>query len=55
MNLKENNLFYGPILSRRLGYSLGVNINEIIKCLRLLLKDDKIKYKIYRNDRYYYC
>ena len=44
-----------PVTTKEMSYSLGININEIIKCLRLLLKDDKIKYKIYRNDRYYYC
>lgn len=44
-----------PVTTKEMSYSLGININEIIKCLRLLLKDDKIKYKIYRNLRYYYC
>jgi wyosine [tRNA(Phe)-imidazoG37] synthetase (radical SAM superfamily) len=44
-----------PVTTKEMSYSLGTNINEIIKCLRLLLKNDKIKYKIYRNDRYYYC
>ena len=44
-----------PVTIRDLNYSIGVNINEIIKYMSLLLKDDKIKYKIYRNTRYYYC
>ena len=44
-----------PVTTRDMSYSLGMNINEIIKYMRLLLKDDKIKYKIYRNTRYYYC
>ena len=44
-----------PVTTRDMSYSLGMNINEIIKCVRYLLNDDKIKYKIYRNTRYYYC
>ncbi|MHB1274769.1 MAG: hypothetical protein ACYCXQ_06400 [Candidatus Humimicrobiaceae bacterium] len=44
-----------PVTTKEMSYSLGMNINEIIKCIRLLLKDDKIRYKIYRNSRYYYC
>ena len=44
-----------PATIKDFSHSLGMNINEIIKCIRLLLKDNKIKYKIYRNTRYYYC
>ncbi|MDD5660132.1 MAG: hypothetical protein PHR39_09020, partial [Actinomycetota bacterium] len=43
-----------PAAAKEISIALGVNINEIIKCLRLLLKNDKIKYKLYRNNRYYY-
>lgn len=44
-----------PVTIRELSHSFGLNINEIIKCVKYLLADTKIKYKVYRNTRYYYC
>jgi hypothetical protein len=44
-----------PVTIRELSHSFGLNINEIIKCVKYLLADAKIKYKVYRNTRYYYC
>jgi len=43
-----------PTTTKDISIALGVNIHEVIKCLRFLLKDDKIKYKTYRENRYYY-
>jgi wyosine [tRNA(Phe)-imidazoG37] synthetase (radical SAM superfamily) len=34
--------------------SLEINMNQIIKCLRILAKEGKIKFKIYNNSKYYY-
>ncbi len=44
-----------PVTIREISRSFGLNINEAIKYLRPLLEDEQIKYKIYRNSRYYYC
>jgi len=44
-----------PVTIREMSHSFGLNINEVTKFLRPLLKSDSIKYKIYRNNRYYYC
>jgi len=44
-----------PVTIRELSHSFGLNINEIIKCVKYPLADAKIKYKVYRNTRYYYC
>jgi len=43
-----------PVTTKDISIALEVNINEIIKCLRSLLESDKIKYKIYKDNRYYY-
>lgn len=44
-----------PVTIREMSHSFGLNINEVAKFLRPLLKNESIKYKIYRNNRYYYC
>ena len=44
-----------PVTTKDMSYSLGLNINETIKCIRLLLKEDKIKYRMHRNIKYYSC
>ncbi len=43
-----------PVTSRDISKSLQVNINEAIKCLRQLLDQKKIKYKVHNNERFYY-
>ena len=43
-----------PVTSKDISKSLRVNINEVIKCLRQLLDQEKIKYKVHNNERFYY-
>jgi Mn-dependent DtxR family transcriptional regulator len=43
-----------PVSIKDISESLEVNINEVIKCLRELLIEGKLKYKIYNSTKYYY-
>jgi wyosine [tRNA(Phe)-imidazoG37] synthetase (radical SAM superfamily) len=43
-----------PVSIKDINESLKVNINEVIKCLRELLIEGKLKYKIYNSTKYYY-
>ena len=37
-----------------LSNSLGINMNHVIKCLSSLVKEEKIRFKIYNDSKYYY-
>ena len=43
-----------PVTSRDISKSLRVNINDVIKCLKPLLEQEKIKFKVHNNERFYY-
>lgn len=43
-----------PVNIRDISGSLQVNMNQVIKCLKELLETNKIKYKMYKNKKYYY-
>ena len=43
-----------PVTSRDISKSLMVNTNEVIKCLKPLLEQEKIKFKVHNNERFYY-
>ena len=42
-----------PVTSRDISKSLMVNTNEVIKCLKPLLEQEKIKFKVHNNERFY--
>ena len=43
-----------PVTSRDISKSLRVNINQVIKCLKRLLDQEKIKSKVHNNEKFYY-
>ena len=43
-----------PVTSRDISKSLRININEVIKCLKRLLDQEKIKFKVHNNEKFYY-
>jgi wyosine [tRNA(Phe)-imidazoG37] synthetase (radical SAM superfamily) len=43
-----------PVSAKEIGSSLQVNINQVIKCLKDLTDQGRIKLRSYRNKNYYY-
>ena len=43
-----------PVTSRDISKSLQININQVVKCLKRLLDQEKIKSKVHNNEKFYY-
>ena len=44
-----------PVTARDISTSLQVNLNEVIKNLKILLDREKIKSRTHNNKKYYYA
>jgi len=59
-NISDSKIIIINLCKRRpstlidLSNSLGLNMNHVIKCLNSLIKEKKIKFKIYNDSKYYY-